>query len=136
MTPLLILTHGEFGAVLLKAAEGMYGPQTQALALGLGPDETRESFAERVNQARTTLDGQALVLVDLICGTPWNVALLTGCAREGEVLAGVNLPMLLECIGLRDALPPRELAAELVRQLPQCFARGSVLLAGNQGGCA
>ena len=129
MTPLLILTHGGFGRVLLESAEAMYGRQEQAVALALSPDETREAFAGRVDAARAGLAGEALVLVDLACGTPWNVALVQGCASgRGEVLAGLSLPLLLEALGLRAALGPRELAAELVRLSPGAFARASEFL--------
>lgn len=134
MTPLLILTHGEFGPVLLRAAEAMFGPQPQASALGLGPDETREDFQARVRLARAGLAGCPLVLVDLACGTPWNVAVLDGCAQEGEVLAGLSLPLLLEAMELRASLGARALAAELVTRAPQTFSRASVLMAGGGNG--
>lgn len=138
MTPLLLLTHGEFGPLLLKAAEGMYGPQTAVAALGLGPDEGREAFIGRVARAARALGAPPLVLVDLACGTPWNAALLAGLAEEGEVLAGLNLPLLLEALGLRQRLGPRELAAELCGRMPQCFCRASEMLGRGpgEGGCA
>lgn len=136
MTPLLILTHGEFGAVLLASAEAMYGRQDGARALALAPDETREAFAVRVKEAREALGGKALVLVDLACGTPWNVALMEGCADDGcEILAGLSLPLVLEALGLRATLAPRELAAELVRLAPQTFVRAAELMSKG-GGCA
>ena len=135
MTPQLILTHGDFGPVLLKSAESIYGKQSEAAALALGADETRETFALRVRQASQLLGGSPLVLVDLACGTPWNVALLEGCAQRGEVLAGLSLPLLLEALGLRDTLPPKELGAELVRLAPQTFIRAGDLQAPS-GGCA
>jgi len=138
MTPLLILTHGEFGAVLLGAAEHMLGRQEGTIALALAPDEIREDFAVRVNKARADLKERPLVLVDIACGTPWNVALMQGCAVDGgEILAGLSLPMLLEAMGLRATLAPRELAAELVRLCPHTFARAAEFLAGDaSGGCA
>jgi mannose/fructose-specific phosphotransferase system component IIA len=137
MTPLLILTHGEFGPVLLKAAESMFGPQSDAVALGLAADETREDFQAKVHAARTQLPSEPLVLVDLACGTPWNVAVLDGCADAGEVLAGLNLPMLLESLELRQDMDPKALAKELKARASQGFVQASQLIAerGN-GGCA
>jgi mannose/fructose-specific phosphotransferase system component IIA len=128
MTPILILTHGEFGPILLKSAEAMYGPQRDAVAMGLSPDESREDFALRVKEAVKGLPSCPLVLVDLACGTPWNVALMEGCAQEGEVLAGLSLPLLLEALGLRETLSPRPLAAEVARQAPQTFVRASEMI--------
>jgi mannose/fructose-specific phosphotransferase system component IIA len=137
MTPLLILTHGEFGPVLLKSAEAMYGPQREAAALALAPDETREAFAARVAEAVAALSSCPLVLVDLACGTPWNVALLEGCADKGEVLAGLSLPLLLETLGLRETMSPRDLAKEVARMAPQTFVRASEMLSRDPpGGCA
>ncbi len=135
MTPLLILTHGEFGPLLLRAAEGMYGPQEKALALGLAPDETREAFIERVKAAAAQLGQPPLVLVDMACGTPWNSALLAGQAEQGEVLAGLSLPLLLESLSLRGRLEPRALAAELSARGAECFCRASQLLPGKEGNC-
>ena len=135
MTPLLILTHGDFGGLLLKAAEGMYGPQESVAALALGPDETREAFTARVHDARAGLEGRPLVLVDMACGTPWNVAVMEGCAVDGEVLAGLSLPLLLESLSLRKELGARALAAELVLRAPQCLARATELMKGREG-CA
>lgn len=134
MTPLLILTHGDFGAVLLKSAEAMVGTQADALALALGPDESREDFSLRVREAVRKLPSCPLVLVDIACGTPWNVALLEGCAKEGEVLAGLSLPLLMEAVVLRQTLGPRELGQEVVRQAPQTFVRASEMLAKEVSG--
>jgi mannose/fructose-specific phosphotransferase system component IIA len=136
-TPLLILTHGEFGPVLLKAAEGMYGPQGSAAALGLGPLETREDFGARVQAAVAQLGAPPLVLVDLACGTPWNVAMLQGLAGAGEIMAGLSLPLLLEALGLRDAMDAKAIAVELEQRAPQTYCRASEMIAQGRGqGCA
>jgi mannose/fructose-specific phosphotransferase system component IIA len=133
MTPILILTHGDFGAALLKTAEGMLGPQQQAAVLSLGPDETRESFAERTQTALAQLPSTPLALVDVACGTPWNVAVLAGCAAKGDVMAGLSLPLLLEALTLRQSLGPVELAAELKRRAPEGLQRAAELLARPEG---
>jgi mannose/fructose-specific phosphotransferase system component IIA len=80
------------------------------------------------------LNGCPLVLVDLACGTPWNVAVLDGCAQDGEVLAGLSLPMLLEALELRGGAEPRALAALLVGKAPDALSRASVLMAGGGTG--
>ncbi len=137
MTPILVLTHGEFGPALLRSAEAMFGPNAAAVALGLAPEETRESFAERVRTAQLSLGAPALVLVDLACGTPWNVALTQGCAADGgEILAGLSLPILLEALGLCAEMDAKTLAKELVARVPQTFVRASELMErGSHGGC-
>jgi len=72
--------------------------------------------------------------VDLACGTPWNVAVLDGCAQAGEVLAGLSLPMLLEALELRAASDARTVAAQLVTRAPGSLVRASVLMAGGATG--
>ncbi len=132
MTPVLILTHGEFGAAMLKAAEAMLGPQTQVQALSLGLDETREDFAKRVCQAIAELDSPPLALVDIACGTPWNVAVSSGCTAQGDVLAGISLPLLMEALKLRNSLEPQALAAELKKRGLESLQRAAELLAARR----
>lgn len=129
MTPLIILTHGDFGAALLKAAEAMLGPQAETLALSLGLDETRDDFAARACAAIKAMPSPPLALVDIACGTPWNVAVTAGCASRGDVLAGVSMPLLMEALTLRESLGPVELAAELKRRAPEGLQRAAELLA-------
>jgi PTS system mannose-specific IIA component len=135
MTPLLILTHGDFGPALLRAAEGMLGPQAQVQALALGLDETREAFADRVSAAMAALPSAPLALVDIACGTPWNVAVMAGCAAQGDVLAGLSLPLLMEALTLRGDLGPQAMAAELKKRAPDALQRAAELLArrSNEG---
>ena len=135
MTPLLILTHGDFGDLLLRAAEQMFGPQSDCAALSLAPDESREDYLQRVKTTVAPWPQAPLVLVDLACGTPWNSALLAGLAPDAEVLAGLSLPVLLEALELRAALAPKALAAELVQRGSQSFARASALMPGGPGNC-
>jgi PTS system mannose-specific IIA component len=129
MTPILILTHGDFGSALLRAAEAMLGPQVQIQALALGLDETREDFAARTAQALAGLQGPPLALVDIACGTPWNVAVTEGCTQKGDVLAGLSLPLLMEALTLRDNLAPTELAVELKKRAADGLQRAGELLA-------
>lgn len=136
MTPLLILTHGEFGALLLKAAESMYGPQASAMALGLGLDESREDFMDRVAAAARELGRPPLVMVDMACGTPWNAAVLGGLAANGEVLGGLSLPILLEALSLRAENDPKQLALELCQRGAQSLCRASQMMKDSPGGCA
>lgn len=135
MTPLLILTHGDFGPLLLRSAEHMFGPQAQAAALALAPDETREDYLVRVKAALAKLEGAPLVLVDLACGTPWNSALLAGLPDGSEVMAGLSLPLLLEALELRAGLAARPLGEQLATRAAASFARSSALMPGGPGTC-
>jgi PTS system mannose-specific IIA component len=135
MTPLLILTHGDFGPLLLRAAEQMFGPQAHTVALALAPDEPREAYLARVKDAAAHLGTAPLVLVDLACGTPWNCALLAGLPQGSEVMAGLSLPLLLEALELRNGLAPKPLGEELAVRGASSFSRSSTLMPGGPGAC-
>jgi mannose/fructose-specific phosphotransferase system component IIA len=136
MTPLLILTHGDFGGLLLRSAEQMFGPQTDCAALALAPDEPREHYMARVKQAASAWSEAPLAIVDLACGTPWNSALLAGLHPDAEVLAGLSLPLLLEALELRAEMPAKALAEELAKRGAESFTRASALRPDGPGNCA
>src|SRR6187431_2803836 len=129
MTPLLLITHAAFGAELLKAAVGMLGPQERVVALSLDLQDDRDAFAQRVIEAKASLGGPSLMLVDLPGGTPWNVALRLAAAGQGdEVVSGLSLPLLLEALQGREGLSPLALGERLVAGSSQGVWRaGSVL---------
>jgi PTS system mannose-specific IIA component len=131
--PLLILTHGDFGAELLKAAEAMLGAQKDVRALSLRLDETPEDYAARVKAAMDAWTQPPLALVDVACGTPWNVAVKLGLGARGDVLSGLSLPVLMEALTLRGSRSPESLAAELKRGGAASFLSAAELLArGNR----
>lgn len=129
MIGLLVVTHGEFGASMLKTAQGILGPQEQAAALSLLPGMGLEDLGARIRESKAALDTGSglLVLVDLFGGTPCNAGLAL-CADPGvEVVAGVNLPLLVEALMLRAALPLPELARAAVEK-----GRESMVAASQQ----
>ncbi len=111
MTGILVTGHGSFAAGLLDAARLFFGelPQTAALMLNTA-DSTEEFRTEMAHQlaALDTGDG-VLILADLFGGTPCNCAMALQSERV-QVLAGANLPMLMEALGSRDT-PPVDAAA-------------------------
>src|SRR5262245_23809762 len=98
MTPLLIVTHLDFGQRLLAAAESMLGPQEACRAISLSPQMGREDLMDEIGRARSLWPGDALVLVDVVGGTPWNAAMALGLGEQGEVLGGLSLPLLIEAL--------------------------------------
>ncbi len=130
MVPLLILTHGEFGPLLLKAAQGMLGVTPAVQALGLALDESREAFAGRVELALSQLGPGTLVLVDIAGGTPWNTALAPTLKQGGDLLAGISLPVLIEAL---QRTPQASSADGLAQELTlgSHLVRAKALLAGG-----
>ncbi len=128
MTPLLIVTHLDFGQRLLAAAESMLGPQEACRALSLGAHMGREDLAEEISRARALWQQDPLVLVDVVGGTPWNAALAVGLGEQGEVLGGLSLPLLIEALVARQSLGPREAAEQAASRCQASFARASQML--------
>ena len=118
MINFIIVTHGEFGAYLVEAAEGIVGRQAQGVRVVA--TSSRQSVAEirqRIERALAELSGPdgVLLLTDMPGGTPNNVSfpLIRGEKRV-EMVSGVNLYMLISAFGGRDKLPLEKLAAKVV----------------------
>jgi PTS system mannose-specific IIA component len=118
----VLVTHGNFGASLLEAAELVSGPQENVRAVGVPPgsavDSVVEAIREAVDQCGGTRDG-VLILTDLFGGTPTTLSLSLLKSFSIEVITGVNLPMLVKAIQ--------------VRNLPLCEMAPQVKSAGRQG---
>ncbi len=115
--PIVIVAHGDLGEALVRAAEMIMGPQADLFAVSLWPEESPAALEEKLLATlRQAGPRPALVLVDLLGGTPFNVA-----ARhlpEGHIacVTGVNLPMLLDLLTARDKESlPADLAARAVQ---------------------
>jgi mannose/fructose/sorbose-specific phosphotransferase system IIA component len=108
---IIVATHGRFGAAMLQAAEGMLGPQESCTALFLEPGMGIEDLIWQMHQAAD--NGEALFLVDMLGGTPWNAAVSLGLPQNHEVIAPLSLPLLLEALLSRQGLPARALGSLL-----------------------
>uniref|UniRef100_I2Q1T2 Phosphotransferase system, mannose/fructose-specific component IIA n=1 Tax=Desulfovibrio sp. U5L TaxID=596152 RepID=I2Q1T2_9BACT len=99
----VVVTHTDYGAWLLKAAEFILGPQEHCRCVSVDMthpvDETLVTLKAAIKD--TEQGGGVLILTDMFGGTPTNLSLsLLGTGRL-EVLTGVNLPMLIKILGSR-----------------------------------
>ncbi|CAB5110221.1 MAG: PTS mannose transporter subunit IIAB [Actinobacteria bacterium] len=93
---ILVVGHGDFPDALLSSARLICGPLSSVSSLGLKPDESPDSFRERV-LAAFEIQAPQLVITDLVGGTPDNVISVLGRQFPSIwVLAGVSLPLLIE----------------------------------------
>jgi PTS system mannose-specific IIA component len=103
MVGLVIATHGQLAAELLRTAEGIVGPVPAAAAVSVDSstsvEEARARLAAAIHQVGTDAEG-VLVLTDMFGGTPANLA-LTFLDEQIEVVTGVNLPMLMKLASTR-----------------------------------
>lgn len=115
MVGILLVTHGKFSEEILKSAELIVGKQEKILTLGLQHGDSVEMLGDKVKESIETLeDGDGvLVLVDLMGGSPYNVVALNSSKLSDinfRCITGVNLPMLLEAITMREIYELDDLA--------------------------
>lgn len=111
MIGLVLVTHGRLAQELRLAMEHVVGPQPQVAAICVGPEDDSDASREEVRAAVASVrngDDGVVVLTDMLGGTPSNLA--AQVAREGnvEVIAGVNLPLLVKLAKLRGSEPMAE----------------------------
>lgn len=118
MINIIVVTHGEFGAYLIEAAEGIVGAQTEGLRnVSISPRMTLERVRECVAGAmREMSSAEGLVfLIDMPGGTPMNVVLpLAKDVDKCAVICGVNINMMTSAFAYRRALDFDRLQAKIL----------------------
>ena len=103
MLGIILVTHGNLAKEFVAAMQHVVGPQEQIDTVCIGPEDNMEARREEILQKVenvNTGDG-TIVLTDLFGGTPSNLAISIMDKAKVEVLAGVNLPMLIKIATLR-----------------------------------
>ena len=107
MIGLILVTHGRLADEFVNAMEHVVGAQEAVATVCIGPDDDveqrREEIAAGIEQVESG-DG-VVILTDLFGGTPSNLAISLMEAGRVEVIAGINLPMLIRLAGTRKKLP-------------------------------
>jgi PTS system mannose-specific IIA component len=110
MIGLVLVTHGNLAREFVSAMEHVVGAQEQVQAISIGPDDDMEQRRAEILAAVAEVDtGKgAIVLTDMFGGTPSNLAISIMDRAKVEVLAGVNLPMLIKLASVRRTEPLAE----------------------------
>ncbi len=107
MIGMVLVTHGHLATEFRAALEHVVGPQKQLISISIGPEDDmerrRSDIIAAIKQADTG-DG-VVVLTDMFGGTPSNLAISVMNGGKIEVLAGINLPMLIKLASVRDSQP-------------------------------
>ena len=105
MIGLILVTHGNLAAEFVHAMEHVVGRQEAIATVCIGPNDDVERRRKDIAEAIRTVDsgGGAIILTDLFGGTPSNLAISLMEAGRVEVIAGINLPMLIRLAGARKA---------------------------------
>ena len=106
MIGLVLVTHGRLATEFVTAMEHVVGPQRAIAPICIGPDDDMESRRADIAKAIADVDGGrgVIVLTDLFGGTPSNLAISLMQPGQVEVIAGINLPMLLRLEGARRTM--------------------------------
>lgn len=114
MLGLVVVGHGKIAESYIEAAEQMMGTQRQcrAVSFNIGDDleETREKISSAVNEVDTQRG--VIILTDMFGGAPSNLSYSVAENRMVDVIAGMNLAMLLKIISLRELLPMNKVSVE------------------------
>ena len=105
MIGMVLVTHGRLAAEFIAALEHVVGPQRNIRAVCIGPDDDMDARRKEIIDAVGAVDeGDGVVLLtDMFGGTPSNLAISVMERANVEVIAGVNLPMLIKLAGMRES---------------------------------
>ena len=104
MIGLVIVTHGRLAEEFLSAMEHVVGRQRAVEALCIGPEDDMERRRQDILDAVARVDdGDGVILLtDMFGGTPSNLAISVMEQTRAEVIAGLNLPMLIKLASVRS----------------------------------
>jgi PTS system mannose-specific IIA component len=104
MIGMILVTHGRLAAEFVAALEHVVGPQSQIAAVCIGPEDDMEQRRQEILSRIAEVDSGegAVLLTDMFGGTPSNLAISVMDRAKIEVIAGVNLPMLIKLASLRQ----------------------------------
>ena len=133
MIGLVIVTHGKLAIELRHATEHVVGPQKQLETVCIGPDDDMEKRRTDIQNAVRKADNKkgVIVLTDMFGGTPSNLAISLLSEGKVEVVAGVNLPMLIKLAEAREGSDLNAAAQKAKDAGQRYIAIASQILAGD-----
>ncbi len=110
MIGLVIVTHGDLAKEFRSALEHIVGAQTQLETVSIGPEDDMTARRKEIICAveKTQSGDGVVILTDMFGGTPSNLAISVMDEVPVEVIAGINLPILVKLASIRDEMPLRE----------------------------
>ena len=114
MIGLILVTHGRLADEFRSALEHVVGPQSQIETVSIAPEDDVERRRKDILAAVDKVsDGSGVILLtDMFGGTPSNLAISVMEAGKVEVVAGVNLPMLIKIASVRGDEPLTQVVTE------------------------
>ncbi len=114
MIGMVLVTHGRLAGEFRAALEHVVGPQKQCETVSIGPDDDMEQRRRDILQAIRDADSGkgVIVLTDMFGGTPSNLAISAMEGSKIDVVAGINLPMLIKLASVRDSASLEQAAVQ------------------------
>jgi PTS system mannose-specific IIA component len=132
MIGLVLVTHGRLADEFVAAMEHVVGPQAQVQAVCIGPEDDMESRRADIERAAQSVDtgSGVILLTDMFGGTPSNLAISLLGGANIEVIAGINLPMLIRLATVRKGMSVSEAVDAAQEAGRKYISVASRLLAG------
>lgn len=105
MIGMVLVTHGHLATEFRAALEHVVGPQKQLATISIGPEDDMELRRKEILESVKRVDSGSgvVILTDMFGGTPSNLAISVMNGGHVEVVAGINLPMLIKLASVRDS---------------------------------
>ena len=134
MIGLVIVTHGRLAEEFVSAMEHVVGPQRNVRAISIGPEDDMERRRRDIVAAARDVDdgGGVILLTDMFGGTPSNLAISVMDETHAEVIAGLNLPMLIKLASVRHREDLQTCVAHALDAGRKYISVASYVLAGGK----
>ncbi len=134
MIGMVLVTHGRLADEFIAATEHVVGPQDCVRAVSIGPDDDMEQRRNDIVHAVEDVDrGDGVILLtDMFGGTPSNLAISLLDRSNVEVIAGINLPMLIKLVKVRQDNNLADAVAKAQESGRKYINVASILLQGDK----
>ena len=124
MIGIVVVSHGKLAHELVRAAEHVVGPQTAFKALSIEAEDDIDARREQIRETVAACNtGKGVIIVtDMFGGTPSNLAISVMPDARIDVIAGVNLPMLIKLVEVRSEAKLAD-AVKAARDAGQSYIR-------------
>ncbi|ABW66312.1 PTS sugar transporter subunit IIA [Desulfosudis oleivorans] len=137
MIGILIVTHEKLGDALIEAAQFILGSKPEKLAaVSIDLNENADKLRKKIADGIKTVKGEngVLILTDMFGGSPSNLSYSFLEEGQVEVLSGVNLPILIKAIRIRQDMPLADLILTVEAFGKKSISIASSILKGNKRG--
>ena len=134
MIGVVLVTHGNLATELVKVMEHVVGPQDQLTTITIDPDDDMEKRREDILNSVQFVDKGlgVIILTDMFGGTPSNLAISIMEQAKIDIIAGVNLPMLIKLSSVRTTETISEAVAQ-AREAGQKYIMVASQILGSTG---